>query len=61
MLRKLACLIPLIAALGAASLQAMPVKSVTKQPDGVLFTMQPGILRLQVMSDNTIHATYAFW
>jgi alpha-D-xyloside xylohydrolase len=37
----------------------MPVSSVARQPDGALFTMQTGILRVQIMSGTVIHVTYA--
>jgi len=38
---------------------ANPVKQVEKQPDGVLFTMQTGALKLQVCTDSIIHVIYA--
>jgi alpha-D-xyloside xylohydrolase len=36
-----------------------PVTSVQQQSDGVLFTMQSGVLRVQVCADSTIHVVYS--
>jgi alpha-D-xyloside xylohydrolase len=38
---------------------ANPVTRVEKQPDGVLLTMQTGVLKLEVCSDSIIHVVYA--
>jgi alpha-D-xyloside xylohydrolase len=38
---------------------AIPVTQVTRQPDGVLLAMQPGVLRLQVWTGGVIRVTYA--
>jgi alpha-D-xyloside xylohydrolase len=58
-LRDFAGLIAFIYVFGCTQIQAMPVKGVTKQADGVLLSMEPGVLRLQVMSESMIHVTYA--
>jgi alpha-D-xyloside xylohydrolase len=58
-LRAFACLLILSGAIAVAPVRAMPVTAVSKQLDGVLLTMQPGLLRLQVMSDAVIRITYA--
>ena len=57
--RALAYLLILIGTLVPARVWAMPVSGVNKEADGVLFTMQPGVLRFQVMSDAVIRVTYA--
>src|SRR5258706_14809016 len=36
-----------------------PVKSVERQPDGVMLTMGAGVLRLEVCSDSIIHVVFA--
>ena len=57
-LRALACLLILSSTIPSTRLPAQPVTSVTRQADGVVLTMQPGLLRLQVMSDDVIRVTY---
>ena len=56
--RRMLCLLLLFAAQGS-SLWAAPVKSASKQADGVLVQFSTGILRLQVMSDAVVRVTYA--
>lgn len=58
-LRALACLLLLSGTLPSARLSAMPVTGVSKEADGALLAMQPGTLRLQVISDDVIRVTYA--
>jgi alpha-D-xyloside xylohydrolase len=56
------CLLALSWSAGLASGQwipANPVTQVEKQSDGVLFTMQAGVLKLQVCTDSMIHVVYA--
>src|ERR1700680_4000882 len=36
-----------------------PVTAFQKQPDGVLFTMKAGTLKLQVCADSIIHVRYS--
>jgi alpha-D-xyloside xylohydrolase len=38
---------------------ANPVTAVQQQPDGVVFTMQQGTLKLQVCSDSIVHVLYS--
>src|SRR6185437_5124836 len=38
---------------------ANPVTKVEKQPDGLLFTMQTGKLKLQICTDSIVHVVYA--
>lgn len=47
------------AALHAQWIPLNPVSSVTQQSDGVLFTMQTGLLRLQVCTDSIIRVRYS--
>jgi alpha-D-xyloside xylohydrolase len=58
-LRALACLLLLGGSLSSTRLSAMPVTGVSQQADGALLSMQPGTLRLQVVSDDVIRVTYA--
>ena len=56
--------LPLFLALAAASLNAQwnppnPVAGVERQPDGVLFKMQTGAMRLQVCSDSIVRVLYS--
>jgi alpha-D-xyloside xylohydrolase len=59
MFRTLASLLLLSTTIAGPSLWATPVTAVSEQADGVLLLIQPGLLRLQVMSDAVIHVTYA--
>src|SRR5581483_11009230 len=53
-------LLPLCAVPAAAQwIPDNPVQSVAKQPDGVLFTMHTGTLKLQVCTDSIVHIVYA--
>jgi alpha-D-xyloside xylohydrolase len=36
-----------------------PVTKIEKQADGLLLTMQTGVMRLQVCSDSIVHVTYS--
>ena len=57
----LRCLILLLALATAGNAQGNPLIPVTgtqQQPDGVLFTMQSGVLRVQVCTDSIIHIIY---
>ncbi|MBV9759890.1 MAG: DUF5110 domain-containing protein [Acidobacteriaceae bacterium] len=49
----------LVYPLSAQWIAENPVTGVEKQPDGVLFKMQTGILKLQVCTDSIIHVMYA--
>jgi alpha-D-xyloside xylohydrolase len=59
MWRTLVCSLFACIAIAGTRLGAALVTDVRKQADGVLVTLQPGVLRLQVMSDAVIHVTYA--
>ena len=36
-----------------------PVQSAKPQPDGALFEMQTGLLRIQICTDSIVHVTYS--
>ena len=56
----LLCVLTLLAATAHAQWAPMnPVTAVQQQPDGVLFTMQTGTLRLQVCTDSIIRVRYS--
>jgi len=57
--RALAILLILGGAMAGSRVAAIPVTGVTKEADGALLTMQPGVLRIEVMSDAVIRVTYA--
>src|ERR1700761_7261928 len=60
MQRSILALLPLvITPLSAQWIPANPVTAFEKQPDGVLFTMQTGALKVQVCTDSIIHVVYA--
>jgi alpha-D-xyloside xylohydrolase len=48
-----------MALVASKPLSAAPVTGATRQADGVIVTLRPGILRLQVMSADVIRVTYA--
>jgi alpha-D-xyloside xylohydrolase len=58
-LRALLGLSILCGVIAATPVRATPVTAIHKQIDGAVLTMPPGVLRLQVMSDNVIRVTYA--
>ncbi len=56
----LLCVLTLLAAAAQAQWAPMnPVTAVQQQPDGVLFTMQTGTLKLQVCTDSIIRVRYS--
>src|SRR6266851_3218407 len=60
MRRTLVCsLVVVCGVIAGTPLWSAPVTGVRKQADGVLVTLQPGVLQLQVMSGTVIHVTYA--
>ncbi len=60
MRRTLVCsLVVVCGVIAGTPLWSAPVTGVRKQADGVLVTLQPGVLQLQVMSGAVIHVTYA--
>ncbi len=58
-LSRLAIEIYALILVGTASLWAVPrhILRVQKQPDGILFTLQPGVMQLQVWSESAIRVT----
>ncbi|HLO08089.1 MAG TPA: DUF4968 domain-containing protein, partial [Terriglobales bacterium] len=56
----LLCVLTLLAASALAQWAPMnPVTAVKQQPDGVLFTMQTGTLKIQVCTDSIIRVRYS--
>ncbi len=55
---RLSCLLLFLCALGWASAAPIPVQSFQQVADGVVFSMQPGTMKLRVCGDGIIRVAY---